>query len=107
MKKAKHQYTDDMRVRAILETKPQTLAMFGIDPVQLKKEMLAADQKIAQIEEEFESKIKKEFEAAWRGWIQAYKTVLTEQGITSDRKPRMDQANPAFVLRNHLMELAI
>jgi uncharacterized protein YdiU (UPF0061 family) len=83
--------------------------MYGIDPDQLKIDLAAAKEKTDLIESTFDTEIKTGFEAAWKKWILAYKKALNDQGALSDlkRRAKMNQVNPAFILRNHLLETAI
>jgi len=52
---------------------------------------------------------KKEIVAsAWQDWFEAYKTRLKAEKLTSEeRKKKMNQVNPKYVLRNYMAQLAI
>ena len=44
----------------------------------------------------------------WNTWFESYKERLKQESLSfEDRKQRMDQINPKYVLRNYMAQLAI
>jgi uncharacterized protein YdiU (UPF0061 family) len=53
-------------------------------------------------------KLKEGGTQAFNVWIKQYKTLLNKSSMEdSDRKTIMEKANPAFILRNYLLQEAI
>ena len=49
------------------------LRLYGIDPNQLEKELKASEEKISEVNEHFDSKIKPSFKIMWQEWLAEYK----------------------------------
>lgn len=63
-------------MRGILASNPDVLKYYGVDPDQLKEELRKSDEAIAEIELNFETVKKNEFETLWREWVGKYIVAL-------------------------------
>ena len=83
------------------------LKLYGLDPDEIKHEMETVAARRKQITENFDQTLS-EGKAAWSKWIVQYKTLLATKSFSDEsRVETQNKANPAFVLRNYLLEEAI
>jgi uncharacterized protein YdiU (UPF0061 family) len=69
--------------------------------------MQQSTEKAKEIEENY-SKIVEACRSEWQSWLHEYKAILvTQKQSDEQRKEAMDKVNPAFVLRNYLLEESI
>ncbi len=54
------------------------LRYYGVDPDQLKEELLKSDKAIAEIELNFDTVKKNEFAILWREWIAKYTEAIAD-----------------------------
>eukprot|EP00347_Sterkiella_histriomuscorum_P006137 403353926 len=97
------------KIKSILETNPNVLHMFGLDPEEAKKEIEKIENSKSQGTLTQDQKSVKDREV-WTKWVQSYKQSLgqMDKSITDEiRKQSMNKVNPKFILRNYLMEEAI
>ena len=97
-----------MKIKQILETSPETLALFGIDPEEARKEIEALNP--VKIEGKNEDDLKAKNNQIWGEWLQAYRDALSKApaSVTDHiRRQSMNSVNPKFILRNYLLEEAI
>lgn len=66
-----------MKIKQILETSPETLALFGIDPEEARKEVEALNQ-TAKIEGKDEDELKEKNKQIWGEWLQGYRDALNK-----------------------------
>lgn len=103
------------QIIALSTTDPARLAMFGIDDevVRAAKQQLAKLDAIAALGSDVQKRARDR--DAWEAWLRAYAARLHTEadGDTADgaslaeREARMAASNPAFVLREHLLQAAI
>ena len=92
----------------MLETQPEILALFGMDPEQARKEVEALNE--VKIDAKVEEELKEKNQQIWEHWLTAYRDALskTPPNVTDDiRRKSMNSVNPKFILRNYLLEEAI
>ena len=64
-----------MKIKQILETSPETLALFGIDPEEARKEVEALNPAV-KVEGKDEDDLKAKNRQIWGEWLQAYRDAL-------------------------------
>ena len=83
------------------------LKLFGLDPAKVQEEFEQLDAQRGDIERNYDVKLA-QFRDVWAKWLLEYKKALSRQTQTNaQRRQRMNRVNPAFVLRNYLMQEAI
>lgn len=92
------------------DAEPARLAMFGIDDdfVQFAQQQLGALDALAAVRSDADKRARDR--AAWHGWLTKYaQRLASEEGGEAlvAREAAMARANPAFVLREHLLQDAI
>lgn len=110
------------KIEAILKQQPQMLRMFGIDPddaraavekARLRREGEESDDRTAK---QKQADINETNRKHWATWLPKYKAALLQTQESKTAKDAYDaarfesmntRANPAFILRNYLMEEAI
>lgn len=110
------------KIEAILKQQPEMLRRFGIDPDDAREAVEKARLRREREDSDFRTPNQKEagLNAAnakhWAAWLPKYKAALLQTQESKDAKESYDQtrfesmntrANPAFILRNYLMEEAI
>lgn len=109
MKKPKYSPAGLVKIKHLLETNPQILHLFGLDPEKAKAEIEALEE-YKTMEHINEEELKSNNRARWVNWVKDYKKVLSrlDAQITDEvRKGEMNKVNPKFILRNYLLEEAI
>lgn len=83
------------------------LKMHGLDPDKIKEELIKAQADRTDIEKNYETKLDG-FKETWKEWVLQYKKVISKQKQSDEeRSAKMNKVNPAFILRNYLMQEAI
>ncbi len=98
-----------MKIKHILETQPEILPMFGIDPDEARREVEAMEQNKNNQGEPDEG-LKAKNAQIWEEWLSAYQEALSKSpaSVTDEvRRKSMNSINPKFILRNYLLEEAI
>ena len=107
----------------ILDSRPEILPMLGLSLEQAQKEIQAfehaqemANRSDAEKAKEHEERVAK-YKVYWTRWLEQYLKVLNDtpelkamgkEAYTAARRESMNKrCNPAFILRNYLMEDAI
>lgn len=104
-------------VLPIFKQSPQSMEMFGLSEVLVKSE-IEKREKITALKAMSEDYFHTSLRAQWEKFLQDYHARIQRDGpsssplpLTSDlptlRVQRMNESNPAFVLRNHLLQSAI
>lgn len=99
------------QILALAGTEPSRLAAYGIDAdfVAFTRAQLGALEAVTSLASDEEKRQRDR--RAWLEWLQAYGARLaTEPGgaeVLAEREARMAASNPAFVLREHLLQAAI
>jgi len=100
-------FEKDAQIMQILEKAPQMLKMLGLDPNRVHADIARVKKERDEIEENYEGMVEG-FKDPWVQWITKYKQILSKQKQTDEeRREKMNRANPAFILRNYLMDEAI
>ena len=100
-------YESDPRILQVIKVQPQMLAMFGLNPATVLAELEKLKAEKDEIEKNYDS-ILNGFKDLWVVWIMKYKSIISNQKQSDDeRRTKMDKVNPAFILRNYLMQEAI
>jgi serine/tyrosine/threonine adenylyltransferase len=108
-KRPKYSPAGLMKIKHILETQPEVLALFGLDPETARKELAALDG-MKELQKMNAQDVSAKNNELWAHWISQYKAALQkiDPAITDEvRKESMDAINPKFILRNYLLEEAI
>ena len=98
-----------LRLKHLLETQPEILAAFGMDPATAKKELESLDQ-MKEMQNMKQEELTAKNMSLWKAWVAQYKAALqrTDSQITDEvRRKSMNAINPKFILRNYLLEEAI
>lgn len=110
------------QIEQILSVQPQMLAMFGIDPEMAKQEVEKAKNLKSAAKDTDRTKRTEELAAknaeAWQSWLLQYVEVLGQcpelkqfesvEAYDAARRESMNgRVNPAYILRNYLLEDAI
>mmetsp|Transcript_37803 Transcript_37803/g.57871 ORF Transcript_37803/g.57871 Transcript_37803/m.57871 type:complete len:149 (-) Transcript_37803:38-484(-) len=108
------------RIEQIYEEQPHMLPMMGIDLKKAEDELAKFQAIKDRVKNPYDPKVKQqEIEAEsrqkWAAWLEVYQAVLASavpegcsaEEFEGDRTASMNRVNPAFILRNYLMEEAI
>lgn len=83
------------------------LRLYGLDPEEIKSDLINVAKTRKRLTENFDETLK-EGKQAWEKWIGQYKTILAKKSFDDEKRIVVqNKANPAFVLRNYLLEDAI
>ena len=83
------------------------LRFFGLDPNEVMQEIENSKKEREDIERNFDQKLTA-YKEKWNQWVLRYKALLQGQKqIDEERREKMNKVNPAFILRNYLLENAI
>jgi hypothetical protein len=75
LKSCRSQWDSQPKLLEILRIKPELLHHFGIDPEEVKRELLQTTEKAKEIEANYES-ITLACRAEWNEWLLQYKALL-------------------------------
>ncbi|MEN0066370.1 MAG: YdiU family protein [Myxococcota bacterium] len=83
-----------------------TLFFRGLAEVSMAEGVDSPD-RIATLRPAFYAEPDAELVGRWSAWVDRYAARVRAEGAPADRTANMNQVNPAFLLRNHLVQVAI